>query len=199
VLPDWDWGRNPCYNVVGTSPLALSVRGDFTPGGTVARAAANKLQYHRNHLSRNPPRVLFRPFAIDTFGGLHEDAVEMLQRLQGVVNQAALAHEDIAWCSSGLRMTLCGRVRRVGFTIARAVGRQLATHLPGWAPSGLGGLCWSPRGGGFVGVFRGLRGGFVPTNLCWCPPANSSFPYSHQAVDKMWNVIRGCHGLTRQT
>jgi hypothetical protein len=121
----WDRGRDFYYDVVGTSPLALSLRGDFTPGGAVARAAANKLQYYRVHLSRQPPRVVFRPFAFDTFGGLHGDAVELLQRLQGVVSQAALLHEDMAWYST---------VRRVGFTIARAVGRQLATRLPGWGP-----------------------------------------------------------------
>jgi hypothetical protein len=42
-----------------------------------------------------------------------------------VVSQAALAHEDLAWYSA---------VRRVGFTIVWAVGRQLATRLPGWGP-----------------------------------------------------------------
>jgi hypothetical protein len=60
-------------------------------------------------------------------GGFHGDAVELLQRLQGVVSQAAWAHEDMAWYSM---------VRRVGFTIALAVGRQLATRLPGWGPCG---------------------------------------------------------------
>jgi hypothetical protein len=131
VFPDR--GRDFYYDVVGTSPLALLLRGDFPPGGAVARAAANKLQHFWNHLSRQPPRVVFRPFAFDTFGGLHGDAVELLQRLQGVVSQAPLAPEDMAWYST---------VRRVGFTFARAVGRQLA-----WlGPWGLGGLLVGPQG-----------------------------------------------------
>jgi hypothetical protein len=112
VFADWDQGRDFYYDVVGTSPLAVSLRG------------ANKMQYYQNHLSRQPPRVVFRPFAFDTFRDLHRDALE---QLQGVVNQAALAHEDMAWYST---------VRRVGFTIARAVGQQLAIRLPGWGSGG---------------------------------------------------------------
>ena len=142
VFPDWDRGRDFYYDVVGTSPLALSLRGDFTPGGAVARAATNKLQYYRNHRSRQPPRVVFRPFAFDTFGGLHGDAVELLQRLQGVVSQAALVHIDMAWYSM---------VRRVGFTIARAVGRQLATRLPGWSPVARGAFGGAPGTVGSLG------------------------------------------------
>jgi hypothetical protein len=70
----------------------------------------------------------------------------MLQRLQGVVSQAAFVHEDMAWYSI---------VRRVGFTIARAVGRQLATRLPGWSPVGRGAFgapTWGPRDAGFFGL-----------------------------------------------
>jgi hypothetical protein len=105
----------------------------------VARAAANKLQYYLVHLLGQPPRIVFRPFAFDTFGGLHGDAVKLLQRLHGVVSQASLVHEDMAWYST---------VQRAGFTIARAVGQQLATRLPGWGPVVRGALGGAP---GMVG------------------------------------------------
>ena len=77
---------------------------------------------------RQPPRVVLRPFAFDTFGGLHGDAVELLKRLQGLVSQASFVHEGLVWYCTH---------RRVSFSIARAVGRQLATRLP-WGNVHLG-------------------------------------------------------------
>jgi hypothetical protein len=119
VVRDWDNGRDLYLDVVGTSPLALSYRESFTPGG--ARAAAQKVVSYREILRHQPARVILRPFAFDVFGGLHEEAVEFLSRLQGIVGQAQVSHEGLVWFST---------VRRLSFTIARAVGRQLATRLP---------------------------------------------------------------------
>eukprot|EP00884_Botryococcus_braunii_P021482 jgi/Botrbrau1/8017/Bobra.384_2s0039.1 len=116
VFLDWDGGRDLYVDVVGTSPLAASYLaggGEFVPGG----AAAGKLASYREVVLRQPPRVVFRPFAFETFGGLDSAAEEFLKRLQGMVNQALVAHEDLVWFSTH---------RRVSFAIARAVGRQLA-------------------------------------------------------------------------
>ncbi len=77
-------------------------------------------------LSHQPPRVLIRPFAFDVFGGLRDDAVDLLARLQGMVGQGSVYHEGFMWFST---------FRRVSFTVARAVGRQLATRLPLWGNS----------------------------------------------------------------
>ena len=62
------------------------------PGGAGARAAAGKLASYREVLLRQPPRVVFRPFSIETPGGLGNAAEELLSRLQGLVNQAVVAH-----------------------------------------------------------------------------------------------------------
>jgi hypothetical protein len=70
-------------------------------------------------LSRQQPPVAFQAFAFETFGGLHADALALLQRLQGLLNQALIAQEDV----EGYLV-----IRRVSFIIAAAVGRQLAAR-----------------------------------------------------------------------
>eukprot|EP00884_Botryococcus_braunii_P016683 jgi/Botrbrau1/3699/Bobra.0008s0026.1 len=102
-------------------PLIWLVVGPFCRGGAAARAAAGKLASYREVLLRQPPRVVFRPFAFETLGGLDSAAEESLKRLQGMVNQALVTHEDLVWFSTH---------RRISFAIARAVGRQLAARLP---------------------------------------------------------------------
>jgi hypothetical protein len=56
-----------------------------------------------------PPQVVFHPFAFEVFAGLHKDAEELLKRLQGLVSQIELAHDDFVWFS------VC---RRITYTIA---------------------------------------------------------------------------------
>eukprot|EP00884_Botryococcus_braunii_P022923 jgi/Botrbrau1/9314/Bobra.0111s0038.1 len=101
MFQDWEGGRDLYIDVVGTSPLAQSYgRGGagFVPGEAAARAAAGKLASYREVLVRQPPRVVFRPFSFETLGGLGAAAEELLSRLQGLVNEAVVAHED--WCGS---------------------------------------------------------------------------------------------------
>eukprot|EP00884_Botryococcus_braunii_P008718 jgi/Botrbrau1/17848/Bobra.0127s0088.1 len=124
MFQDWEGGRDLYIDVVGTSPLAPSYGcggAGFLPGGAAVRAAAGKLAWYREVLVRQPPRVVFRPFSFESLGGLGDAAEELLSRLQGLVNKAVVAHEDLVWFSVQ---------RRVSFVIARAVGRQLATRLP---------------------------------------------------------------------
>ncbi len=41
--------------------------------------------------ARQQPPVAFQAFAFETFGGLHADALALLKRLQGLLNQAIIA------------------------------------------------------------------------------------------------------------
>eukprot|EP00884_Botryococcus_braunii_P015825 jgi/Botrbrau1/2926/Bobra.0026s0003.1 len=97
IFLDWEWGA-----------------------GSLCRCGGN-LSTRRLLLGWQPPRVVFRPFAFETFGGFDTAAEEFLKGLQGMVNQALVAHEDLVWFSTH---------RRVSFAIARAVGWQLAARLP---------------------------------------------------------------------
>jgi hypothetical protein len=62
--------------------------------GLGSRAAAGKLASFRV-LRR--PRLVFHPFAIETFGGFDGAAEELLKRLEGLVPGAMAAHEDLVW------------------------------------------------------------------------------------------------------
>jgi hypothetical protein len=63
-------GRDLFVDVVGSSPLALSYRKNCVPGSAVALAASHKMAWYSEVLARKPPRVVFKPFAFISFGGL---------------------------------------------------------------------------------------------------------------------------------
>jgi hypothetical protein len=128
VFYNWEHGRDLYIDVVGSSPHAVSYRENFVPGGAVARGASHKMAWSSEVLARQTPRVVFQPFAFDTFGGLHASADELLKRLQCLVSQASVAHEGLVWFSAH---------RRLGFAVSRAVGRQLASRVP-WGGLGEG-------------------------------------------------------------
>ncbi len=105
MIRDWEHGRDLFVDVVGTLPLAGSYRAGFVPGAAVAKAALHQLGVYREG---QPPRVVFRPFAFDALGGLHQDAIDLLARLQGIVGQVSLVHEDFVWYST-FRLVKCYR------------------------------------------------------------------------------------------
>jgi hypothetical protein len=118
-LHAWEEGRDLYIDIVGSSPLTVANLLHFVPGGAAARAAQDKQTRYAVLLSRQQPPVAFQAFAFETFGGLHADALALLQRLQGLLNQAIIAQEDV----EGYFV-----IRRVSFIIAAAVGRQLASR-----------------------------------------------------------------------
>jgi hypothetical protein len=70
-------------------------------------------------VGRQQPPVPFQASSFETFGGLHADELALLQRPNGLLNQAIIAHKDV----EGYFV-----MRRVSFIIAAAVGRQLTTR-----------------------------------------------------------------------
>jgi hypothetical protein len=62
-----------------------------------------------------------RAFRLRLFWGPPFCCCWVLNRLQGLVSQASVSHDGMVWYSAH---------RRVGFTIARAVGRPLASRRP---------------------------------------------------------------------
>ena len=118
-LHAWEEGRDLYVDVVGSSPLTVANLQHFVPGGAATRAAADKQTRYAVLLARQQPPVAFQAFAFETFGGLHADALALLKRLQGLLNQAIIAQEDV----EGYFV-----LRRVSFIIAAAVGRQLAAR-----------------------------------------------------------------------
>jgi hypothetical protein len=118
-LHAWEEGRDLYIDIVGSSPLTAANLQHFVPGGAAVRAAQDKQTRYAVLLARQQPPVAFQAFAFETFGGLHSDAFALLKRLQGLLNQAVIAQEDV----EGYFV-----LRRVSFIIAAAVGRQLAAR-----------------------------------------------------------------------
>jgi hypothetical protein len=118
-LHAWEDGRDLYIDIVGSSPLTVANLQHFVPGGAAMRASQDKQTRYAILLSRQQPPVAFQAFSFETFGGLHSDALALLKRLQGLLNQAIIAHEDV----EGYFV-----LRRVSFIIAAAVGRQLAAR-----------------------------------------------------------------------
>lgn len=127
IFKNWVEGKDLYVDIAGSSPLCLSNLACFSAGGAASKAVARKEASYRNILLAQPPCVAYCTFAFESFGGLHSDARGLIARFQGVVNLAALNHDDSMWYSV---------MRRVSFTIAKAIGRQLSSRLPWW-----GGLC----------------------------------------------------------
>jgi hypothetical protein len=98
------------------------------PRQAYPRAAQDKQTRYAVLLSHQQPPVAFQASAFETFGGLHADALALLQRLQGFLNQAIIAQEDVEGCFRGKVKSISFVIRWVSFIIAAAVGRQLAAR-----------------------------------------------------------------------
>eukprot|EP00884_Botryococcus_braunii_P021545 jgi/Botrbrau1/8074/Bobra.0230s0001.1 len=94
-LHAWEEGLDLYIDIVGSSPLTVANLLHFVPGGAAARAAQDKQTRYAVLLSRQQQPVAFQAFAFETLGGLHADALALLQRLQGLLNQAIIAQEDV--------------------------------------------------------------------------------------------------------
>ncbi|GJR34995.1 hypothetical protein Tco_1210679 [Tanacetum coccineum] len=80
----WVGGKHACVDLTGVSPLVgLSSRG-LTVGETALKAASCKVTKHEKTRFEN--QHVFIPFAFDTFGFLAPEAVELLTRVQRIMN-----------------------------------------------------------------------------------------------------------------
>jgi hypothetical protein len=92
-------GRDLNLDVVGSSSLVGSDVEGLAPVGAAARAVARKLSSYRDILRVQPPSVVLRAYAFESFGCVHADGMEVLSRLQGRINLAVLTNDDNIWFS----------------------------------------------------------------------------------------------------
>ncbi|PWA80994.1 hypothetical protein CTI12_AA190310 [Artemisia annua] len=113
----WVGGKHACVDLTGVSPLVgLSSRG-FTAGHAALKAASCKVTKHEKACIEN--QHVFIPFAFDTFGFLAPEAVELLNRVQRVMNNNVMTHRstDVVF-------------KRVSFAIQKGLAAQLVARLP---------------------------------------------------------------------
>eukprot|EP00884_Botryococcus_braunii_P006842 jgi/Botrbrau1/16159/Bobra.0309s0008.1 len=111
-LHAWEEGRDLYFDIVGSSPLAVANMQHFCAGwGCCTRRSDNKQTRYAVLLSHQQPPVAFQAFSFETFGGLHADVLALLQRLQGLLNQAIIAQERCGWtfCYYVGSVSYCGR------------------------------------------------------------------------------------------
>jgi hypothetical protein len=132
LLPGWADGRDLYVDVTGasvTSLAALAAQRRGAPAGSAAAGAARrKWEAFRAFAGEQPEDVVFAPFAFETLGGLHEEAVALLERVRGMALQQA--------GSGGSWVADAATFRRVSFSVAAGVGRTLAVRLPTREPVG---------------------------------------------------------------
>ncbi|GJU04921.1 hypothetical protein Tco_1121351 [Tanacetum coccineum] len=93
VVFGWVGGKHACVDLTGVSPLVgLSSQG-FTVGQAALKAASCKVAKHEKACIEN--QHVFIPFAFDTFGFLAPEAVELLTRVQRVMNSNVMTPRSI--------------------------------------------------------------------------------------------------------
>ncbi|GKB22508.1 hypothetical protein Tco_0861909 [Tanacetum coccineum] len=86
-------GKHACVDLTGVSPLVgLSSRG-FIVGQTALKATSCKVTKHEKSCVKN--QHVFIPYVFDTFGFLAPEAVELLTRVQRVMNSYVMTPRSI--------------------------------------------------------------------------------------------------------
>ncbi|GKB16607.1 hypothetical protein Tco_0850530 [Tanacetum coccineum] len=107
----------PCVDLTGVSPLVgLSSRG-FKVGRAALKAASCKVTKHEKTCIEN--QHVFISFTFDTFGFLAPEAVELLTRVQRVMNSNVMTPRSINVVFT-----------RIGFAIQKGLAAQLVARLP---------------------------------------------------------------------
>ncbi|GKB40592.1 hypothetical protein Tco_0885534 [Tanacetum coccineum] len=111
----WVGGKHACVET-GVSPLVgLSSRG-FTVGQAALKAASCKVTKHEKTCIEN--QHVFIPFAFDTFGFLAPEAVELLNRVQRVMNSNVMTPRSTNVV-----------FHRISFAIQKGLTAQLVARL----------------------------------------------------------------------
>ncbi|GKF75170.1 hypothetical protein Tco_0224614, partial [Tanacetum coccineum] len=109
-------GKHACVDLIEVSLLVgLSGRG-FTVGQAVLKAASCKVTKHEKSCIEN--QHVFIPFAFDTFGFLTPEAVELLNRVQRVMNSNVMTPRSTYVV-----------FRKISFAIQKGLAAQLVARL----------------------------------------------------------------------
>ncbi|GJU72051.1 mutator type transposase [Tanacetum coccineum] len=113
----WVGGKHACVDLTRVSPLmGLSSQG-FTVGEAALKVASYKVTKHEKACFEN--QHVFIPFAFDTFGFFAPEAVELLTRVQCVMNSNVMTYRSTNVVFN-----------RIGFAIQKGLAAQLVARLP---------------------------------------------------------------------
>ncbi|KAI3778249.1 hypothetical protein L2E82_07407 [Cichorium intybus] len=113
----WMGGKHACVDLTGVSPLVNLRSGGFTGRQAALKAAACKVDKHDKACREN--QHVFIPFAFDTFGFLAPEAVELLNRVQRVMQSTIMSLRSLDFV-----------FKRISFAIQKGLAAQLVARLP---------------------------------------------------------------------
>ncbi|GKD39487.1 hypothetical protein Tco_1259694 [Tanacetum coccineum] len=113
----WVGGKHACVDLTGVSPLVGLSSWDFTVGQAALKATSCKVTKHEKACIEN--QHVFIPFAFDTFGFLAHETVELLTRVQRVMNINVMTPRSTNVVFN-----------RIGFAIQKWLAAQLVARLP---------------------------------------------------------------------
>jgi hypothetical protein len=118
LIPSWSSGKPACIDVTIVSPMVKS--GNSVLGLSALSRAVDRKKQKYDSLC-NDHGYTFIPFACDTFGGLSDESLSLLIKLQRSLSQSYQAREDV----------IVNYVfRKIGFAIFKGLAQQLAARWP---------------------------------------------------------------------
>ena len=116
LVYNWSEGKHACVDVTGASPMVGLSAGIFEVGLAASNAAAAKVEKHDGACRAN--QHSFIPFAFDTFGLLGSEAVELLRRVQKIMDSNVMTAGSNEYV-----------FRRIGFAIQKRLAAQFVARL----------------------------------------------------------------------
>ncbi|GJR64394.1 hypothetical protein Tco_0010459 [Tanacetum coccineum] len=113
----WVGGKHAYVDLTGVSPLVGLSSWGFTVGQAALKSASCKVAKHEKACIEN--QHVFISFAFDTFGFLAPEAVELLTRVQRVMNTNVMTPRSTN-----------AVFNRIGFAIQKRLAAQLVARLP---------------------------------------------------------------------
>jgi hypothetical protein len=112
----WTGGKHACANLTGVSPLVGLRTETFIAGQTALKVVSCKVAKHEKTYSDN--QHAFIPCAFDTFGFLASEVVNLLQKVQNVMNNNVVSPRAINVV-----------FKRIDFAIQKGTTAQLIVRL----------------------------------------------------------------------
>ncbi|GJT97742.1 hypothetical protein Tco_1093260 [Tanacetum coccineum] len=113
----WVGGKHACVDLTGVSPIVGLSRWGFIMGQAALKTASCKVTKHEKSCIKN--QHVFTPFAFDTFSFLAPEAVELLNKVERVMNNNVMTPRSTNVV-----------FHQISFAIQKGLAAQLVSRLP---------------------------------------------------------------------
>ncbi|KAL5714452.1 hypothetical protein ACHQM5_016415 [Ranunculus cassubicifolius] len=117
LIHNWLSGKHTCVDLTGSSPLVGLGQGIFEVHKALENATRKK--YAKHDKACQEGGYEFIPFGFTTFGGLSEEAIDLLSRVEKVAHQHLVCYKSTKFV-----------FHRLGFLIQKGIAAQIVSRLP---------------------------------------------------------------------